>query len=55
MKEKYGIPDEDIYNFNETGFMMGVIHPFMVITGSERRAGKTQYVQPGNKEWITVI
>ncbi|KAF2179952.1 hypothetical protein K469DRAFT_478323, partial [Zopfia rhizophila CBS 207.26] len=32
---------------------MGVIHPFMVVTGSDRRAGKTQYMQPGNKEWIT--
>ncbi|ODQ68891.1 hypothetical protein LIPSTDRAFT_7355 [Lipomyces starkeyi NRRL Y-11557] len=25
MKAKYGITDDDIYNFDETGFMMGVI------------------------------
>jgi len=25
MKTKYGIVDEDIYNFDETGFMMGII------------------------------
>ncbi|KAF2180151.1 CENP-B protein [Zopfia rhizophila CBS 207.26] len=55
VKKKYGILNEDTYNFDETGFMMGVIHPFMVVTSSNRRAGKTQYVQPGNKEWITMI
>jgi hypothetical protein len=25
IKAKYGILDEDIYNFNETGFIIGVI------------------------------
>jgi hypothetical protein len=33
---KYGILDEDIYNFDETGFQMGVITTAKVITGSER-------------------
>ncbi|EKG09388.1 DDE superfamily endonuclease CENP-B-like protein [Macrophomina phaseolina MS6] len=37
VKEKYGILDEDTYNFDETGFMMGVIGSELVITGSERR------------------
>jgi hypothetical protein len=37
MKAKYGIQDEDIYNFDETGFMMGVISTGAVVTGSERR------------------
>ncbi|KAL0935759.1 transposase [Colletotrichum truncatum] len=36
---KYGIADADIYNFDETGFMMGVIASGM----------------PGNREWVTVI
>jgi hypothetical protein len=32
IKEKYGILDEDTYNFDETGFMMGVITLQLVIT-----------------------
>ena len=51
---KYGIQEEDIYNFDETGFQMGVITTAKVITGSER-AGKPVCVQPGNREWVTVI
>ena len=34
-KQKWGIVDSDIYNFDETGFMMGKISSQMVITGSE--------------------
>ena len=51
---KYGIRLEDIYNFDETGFMMGIIQSGMVVTGTDRR-GKPKSVQPGNREWITVI
>lgn len=51
---KYGIDVGDIYNFDETGFLMGMIASGMVIIGSERRA-KPKSVQPGNREWITVI
>ena len=51
---KYGILDEDIYNFDETGFQMGVISTAKVITGSER-AGRPVSIQPGNREWVTVI
>jgi hypothetical protein len=53
-KAKYGIPDEDIYNFNETGFQMGVISTGVVVTGSERR-NRPRAIQPGNREWVTVI
>jgi len=53
-KEKYGIQDEDIYNFDETGFTVGVISSQMLVTGSERR-GKRKAIQPGNREWVTVI
>jgi hypothetical protein len=35
---KYGIRSNDLYNFDETGFMMGVIMSGMVVTGAERRA-----------------
>lgn len=51
---KYGIDLADIYNFDEVGFMMGVIANGMVVTGTERRA-RPKLVQPGSREWITVI
>ncbi|KAJ3534342.1 hypothetical protein NM208_g7577 [Fusarium decemcellulare] len=51
---KYGIRSDDIYNFDETGFLMGMIASGMVVTGAERRS-KPKSVQPGNREWITVI
>ncbi len=51
---KYGIHDADIYNFDETGFMMGIISTAMVVTSSDGRA-KAKMVQPGNREWVTVI
>jgi hypothetical protein len=54
MKAKYGILDEDTYNFDETGFMMGVIFAGMVITTSDG-LGKAKLAQPGNREWATVI
>ena len=51
---KYGIQEEDIYNFDETGFMMGQIESSMVVTNSER-SSKPKMAQPGNREWVTVI
>lgn len=54
MRAKYGIEDADVYNFDKTGFMMGVILPSIVVTRADRR-GRTKRVQPGNQEWFTVI
>ena len=51
---EYGILDDDIYNFDETGFQMGVISTAKVITGTDR-AGRPRTIQPGNREWVTVI
>jgi hypothetical protein len=51
---KYGIVESDIYNFDETGFLMGQISSEMVITSTERR-GKPRVAQQGNREWVTVI
>ena len=51
---KYGICDEDIYNFDETGFLMGMISTTKVVTSSERRT-RPRKKQPGNREWVTVI
>ncbi|EFQ95321.1 hypothetical protein PTT_06719 [Pyrenophora teres f. teres 0-1] len=53
-KAKYGICDEDAYNFDEAGFMMGKITTQLVVTGSERR-GRPKAIQPGNREWVTCI
>ena len=54
MKAKYGIADSDFYNFDETGFMMGLICASMVVTRANRQ-GKSKSVQPGNREWATAI
>lgn len=51
---KYGITLADIYNFDETGFMLGLIASGMVVTSAERR-GRPKSAQPGNREWIAVI
>ncbi|CEJ95254.1 hypothetical protein VHEMI10745 [[Torrubiella] hemipterigena] len=51
---KYGIYEADIYNFDETGFAMGVISPEMVVTSSER-SQKGRKAQLGNKQWATLI
>jgi hypothetical protein len=51
---KYGIKETDIYNFDETGFLMGMLSGAKVVTSSERR-GKPRTKQPGNREWVTVI
>tara|TARA_R110002003_G_scaffold88_10_gene7124 strand:- start:909 stop:1532 length:624 start_codon:yes stop_codon:yes gene_type:complete len=53
-KAKYGIHDDDVHNFDETGFQMGVIGSMKVVTGSERRT-RPNLVQPGDRDWVTVI
>jgi hypothetical protein len=54
VKAKYGILDEDTYNFGETGFQIGVGGSVKVVTASERHL-KPIGVQPGDREWITLI
>jgi hypothetical protein len=54
MKAKYGILNNDIYNFDEAGFMMGVISTRAVVTRSDRQ-GRPKIVQQGNREWTTTI
>lgn len=54
IKAQYGILDEDTYNFDETGFAMGVIATAKVVTSSET-FGKPPHTQPGNREWVTAI
>ncbi|KAL1957115.1 hypothetical protein VTO42DRAFT_6373 [Malbranchea cinnamomea] len=51
---KYGILPDDIYNFDEIGFQMGVMATARVATGSEK-ARNPKIIQPGDREWVTVI
>lgn len=39
---KYGIPLNNIYNFDEMSFLIGMIAGRIVITGSERRGNQNQ-------------
>jgi hypothetical protein len=49
-----GVDPHDIYNFDETGFAIGVISGGMVVTGAERR-NRPKAIQPGNRLWVTAI
>jgi hypothetical protein len=51
---KYGVIEDDIFNFDETGFQMGVISTSKVITTSDRK-GRPRTNQPGNRKWVTTI
>jgi hypothetical protein len=50
----YGIADQDMFNFDETGFMMGIASTSKVVTSSDTISRAT-VVQPGNREWVTTI
>lgn len=52
MQAKYGIKDCDFYDFDETGFMMGMIGPAIIVTRAGR-CGRGKAVQPSNSEWAT--
>jgi hypothetical protein len=54
VKAKYGILDEDTYNFDETGFQIGVGGSVKVVTASEIRLNPISR-QAGDREWITLI
>jgi hypothetical protein len=51
---KYGIAEQDIYNFDEAGFLMGVIATAKVVTSAESR-NRPKTAQPGNREWVSII
>ena len=52
--DENGIQPEDIYNFDETGFAMGLIATSKVITRAGYY-GRRSLLQPGNREWVTSI
>ncbi|KAJ8107760.1 hypothetical protein OPT61_g8643 [Boeremia exigua] len=46
VKAKYGIPDDNVHNFDETGFMIGQISTGAVVTASERRGRPKTAIPP---------
>ena len=51
---KYRIQNDNIFNFDKTGFMIGVALTTKVVTASEK-GYRPKTVQPGNHEQATVI
>ena len=51
---QHGIAYEDIYNFDETGYAMGLVATAKVVTRADL-TGKPFLIQPGNHEWVTSI
>jgi hypothetical protein len=49
IQTKYNIIDSDFYNFDKTGFIIGIISLAIVITRVDRRS-KSKAVQLGNQE-----
>jgi hypothetical protein len=49
IRAKYGILDYDLYNFDETGFIIGIITAAIVVTHVDRHS-RGKAVQPGNRE-----
>ena len=54
IKIKYGVYNNDIYNFNKIGFQMGIIGSIKVIIGLKRRT-RPNLIQLGNWEQVIVI
>jgi hypothetical protein len=54
VKTKYGIIDGDTYNFDKTGFQMGIISTAKVVTQADHN-GRSKTTQPGNQEWVTAV
>ncbi|RJE26016.1 hypothetical protein PHISCL_01618 [Aspergillus sclerotialis] len=52
--KEHGIYEDDIWNFDETGFAMGLCTTSKVITAVERSERPRTVIQ-GNREWVTII
>jgi len=51
---KYDSAPEDIWNFDETGFAMGLCSTTKVVTNCDYY-GRAKLLQPGNHEWVIAI
>jgi hypothetical protein len=49
IRAKYSVEDSDFYNFDKTGFTIGVIRSSIVVSHKERQ-GRRKAIQPGNRE-----
>jgi hypothetical protein len=54
MKAKYSIVDDDMYNFDESSFLIGKISSQLVVTRIEKPR-KARKLQPSDREWTTLI
>ena len=54
IKAKYSVYDDNIHNFNKTGFQIGVIRLIKVII-SFKRCIRPTLTQLGNCKWVIVI
>jgi hypothetical protein len=54
-RQKYGIVEDDVYNFDETGFGMGMLSPNTMVVTSSDRSAKPRIIQLGDRVWTTVI
>lgn len=52
--EEHGIHEDDIWNFDETGFAMGLCTISKVVTAVERSERPRTVIQ-GNQEWVTIV
>lgn len=52
--EMWGIVSDDIFNFDESGFAMGIGATQKIITSADYH-GKRALLQAGNREWVTTI
>ena len=50
--DENGVQPEDIYNFDETGFAIGLIATAKVLTRAEFNVRRS-LLPPGNREWVT--
>jgi len=49
MRTKYGIQDEDFYNFDEIGFIIKIIYGNIIVIYTDRY-GRSKQLQSGNRE-----
>jgi hypothetical protein len=54
MKAEYSIQDEDTWNFDETGFLIGKITSQLVVTGLDKPR-KAKKLQPSDRKWVTLV
>jgi hypothetical protein len=52
-KEEYNIHDDDVYNMDEKGVMMGVLAKLHIVVSRSQK--KPFITQPGSREWVSMI